>query len=348
MVNLPPLLDTLGLTRLSSIDITGNQCIEKAANLGSSAAYPPKKNGEKTILQRKRFAKYKTVESVLKLIDLHSPFESKYWDTFHCCETIEVEGQYITGHYCDNRWCYVCGRIVTAKLIQAYKPVLAKFQDPQFVTLTIVNVTELALPAAIKKMVKTFIAINSKFRHDRPYRIFGIRKIEVEPSEHPGEYHPHFHIILENQCVAQALVQEWLLYNPTADIRGQNITKCNEGSLAEFFKYTTKPVTKTKKTPGTKPPSTAYQLDVIYRALDKKRIFQPIGIKKAPVNEHIESIISQKIPELKFLQFEKTSVWTWNQEAKDWISISGDRLSKYRMNKELPGYVPVFSNVRRN
>lgn len=348
-----PLLDTLELTRLLSNQNTDNQHFENR-DLNVILDHPPSGSRVKksrTILQKKAYAKYKTVESVLELIDLHSEFENRYWDTFHCCDTLEVQGQYVTGHYCGNRWCRICGRIVTAKLIQAYKPVLAQFQDPQFVTLTIVNVTEAELPGAIKKMIKEFVRINYNFRHYRPYRIIGIRKIEVEPSEHPGEFHPHLHIILESNCVAQALIQEWLLSYPTADIRGQNITKCNEGSLAEFFKYTTKPVVKTKNTVSARGQKnhTAYQLDVIYRALDKKRIFQPIGIKKAPRGtEEIEGIRAQKIPDLKHLPMEGAEVWTWKQDAKDWISVFGDRLSKYRMNKEIPGFVGIPGYNRRN
>jgi len=347
---MPPLLDTLVLTCTRSSESADNQQLEKSQQAGildaSRSGHKLSKNS--TILRRKAYAKYKTVESVLELIDLHSEFESRYWETFHCCETIEVQGQYITGRYCGNRWCRICGRVLTAKLIQAYKPALSDFQDPWFVTLTIVNVTESELAPAIKKMVRTFNTINHKFRQNRPYRIFGIRKIEVEPSEHKGEYHPHFHIILESNCVAQALIQEWLLSNPTADIRGQDATKCNEGSLAEFFKYTTKPVVKTKSGGPLEKNHTAYQLDVIYRSLDKKRIFQPIGIKKAPVNENIEGIRAQKIPDLKFLQLKECEIWTWNQKAKDWISLFGDRLSHYKMNKELPGYIPTPGYCRRN
>lgn len=350
------LLDTLELTCTRSSESVVNQYLEKSQEsafldhppTGSQASnLRPKKS--KTILQKKAWAKYKTVESVLELIDLHSEFEPKYWNTFHCCETIEVQGQYITGNYCGNRWCRICGRIVTAKLIQAYKPALSSFQDPQFVTLTIVNVLEADLPGTVKKMVRTFNTINHKFRQNRPYRIFGIRKIEVEPSVHPGEYHPHLHIILESTCVAQALIQEWLLSYPTADIRGQDITKCDSGSLAEFFKYTTKPVVKTKSGGPLEKNHTAYQLDVIYRSLDKKRIFQPIGIKKAPKGtEEIEGIRAQRIPDLKFLQLKECEIWTWNQKAKDWISLFGDRLSHYKMNKELPGYISTPGYCRRN
>jgi hypothetical protein len=347
---MPPFVHTLELTCTRSSESLENLLVENLQKPGI-LDHPPagsRSKKSRTILQKKAWAKYKTVESILELIELHSEFENKYWDTFHCCEVLEEEGQYITGHYCGNRWCRICGRIVTAKLIQAYKPVLVKFQDPQFVTLTIVNITEHELAAAIKKMIRTFNTINHKFRQNRPYRIYGIRKIEVEPSIHPGEYHPHLHVILDGNCVAQALIQEWLLYYPTADIRGQNITKCDSGSLTEFFKYTTKPVVKTK--PGGPPEKnhTAYQLDIIYRSLDKKRIFQPIGIKKSSVKETCEGIRAQKIPELKHFNFERCSLWIWNQTAKDWISIAGDHLSNYKMNKEIPGFVGIPGYNRRN
>jgi plasmid rolling circle replication initiator protein Rep len=338
------LLDTLGVTRSQQEQNAVDQLVEKTQNnnhLGSQKG--------KTILQKKALAKYKTYESMLELIDLHSDFEKRYWDTIHCCEVLQQEGQYITGSYCGNRWCQVCSRIVTAKLIQAYGPVIQQFQNPRFVTLTIVNVTKPELTAAIKKMIREFIKINSNFRHHRPYRIIGIRKIEVEPSEHRGEYHPHFHIILDGEQEARELISEWLKAYPTADKRGQNIRACDEGSLAEFFKYVTKPVTKTKRnhSPGNSH-HTAYQLDTIYRALDKKRIFQPIGIKKSLVKESVEGIISQKIPDLKFLPLKELSLWYWNQYKKDWLNIAGDHLSNHRMNKELLGFVSTPEYCRRN
>ena len=294
--------------------------------LGTSC--PKEEKQAHTLLQKKAWAKYKTYESMAPLIDLHSPFESKYWDTFHCCETLKQEGKYLTGRHCGNRWCRVCGRIATAKMIQGYGPALSEFQNPMFVTLTIVNVPEQELLSAIKKMIRVFNMINHNFRQRRPYRIIGIRKIEIEPSEHPGEYHPHFHIILEGEGVARALVQEWLNHFPTSDIRGQNITPCDKGSLVEFFKYVAKPMVKSKHT--------AYQLDVIYRTLYHKRVYQPIGITKC-VSEDVEGILSQKIPDLE----PGAQDWKWDQEVRDWVNASGEKLSSYKQNKEIPGFVKV-------
>ena len=292
-----------------------------------------------TILQKKARAKYRTREHILPLIDLDGPFTNKYWDTYHCCDEMKQEGQYITGNHCGNRWCLVCSRIMTAKLIIGYKDILNSFQNPMFVTLTVPNVTEDILLITVSKMVQTFNKINHLFRHERPYRIIGIRKIEIEPSVHPGEYHPHFHIILEGRCVAEALVREWLIRFPEADKRGQNVTPCTPGFLAEFFKYVTKPAVKSKHT--------AYQLDVIYRALYKKRVFQPIGINKAIVKEEIDNIISQKIPEFKEMLF-TYQTWNWNHEAKDWINLSGQRLSRYRQIKDLSKEDPKKVTIKQS
>ena len=291
---------------------------------------------KKTLLQRKAFAKWRTVNNVHDLLKLHSPFEKMYRDTLYCCETMHQEGQYLTGNYCGHRWCLVCSRILTAKLIQGYGPILSQFQSPRFITLTIVCVNEYELLKALKNMIRVFNLINHNFRQRRPYRIIGIRKIEIEPGRHPGEYHPHFHILLEGEQEGWALIEEWLKHFPTADIRGQKNQPCDKGSLAEFFKYATKPAVHSDKVKG-KEISSAYQLDVIYQTLHHRRIYQPIGIKKC-VPEKIEGILSQRIPDLK----PAIQDWKWDHKEEDWKNTNGDKLSLYRQNKEIPGFVPVL------
>ena len=72
-----------------------------------------------TLVKRAK-AKFLTNGLSFPLIDLNSPLKKSYWLTWHCTSVLLQEGQKITSRYCNNRWCIVCNRIRTAKLINGY------------------------------------------------------------------------------------------------------------------------------------------------------------------------------------------------------------------------------------
>jgi hypothetical protein len=92
-------------------------------------------------LTRRAKAKFITSGLIFPLIDLNSDLKKSYWLTWHCTSVLLQDGQKITSRYCNNRWCIVCNRIRTAKMIKNYYPVIkSEIQDGYFVTLTIPNV----------------------------------------------------------------------------------------------------------------------------------------------------------------------------------------------------------------
>ena len=266
---------------------------------------------------KRAVSKYKTIEIILPLIDLQSDLKKAYWSTFHCCNVLLQDGKKITGKYCNNRWCIVCNRIRTAKLINGYLPVIRKeITDPFFVTLTIPNVPGTDLCQAIVEMTRTIIRINATFRFRKDFSLKGIRKIECVPGRH-NDFHPHLHLLVSGELAGRELITAWLNHYPDADKRGQDIRPADQNSLIELFKYSTKLTAGSKNEPEA--------LDIIFKALYKKRTFQPIGLKKVAVSEDIEALQSQEIEELK----SAVDAWVWEHEVKDWVNSSGELLTAY-------------------
>lgn len=272
-------------------------------------------------LKKRAFFKYLSNKNVFPLVDLDSSLKKAYWNSIHCSDVLLQHDKTITGKYCNNRWCLVCNRIRTAKLINGYLPVITSdFSDPMFVTLTIPNVSGEDLRSTIENMIKTFIRINKAFRK-RNEGLKGIRKLESTYRLKLKDYHPHFHFLIDGQEQGQKLINAWLEAYPEADHRGQDIRQADEGSLMELFKYSTKMTAEdSEKTPI--PPEA---LDVIFKALYKIRTYQPINIKKVVPDEDISEIQAEQIEELK----SAIDVWTWEQELKDWLNSSGEFLTEY-------------------
>jgi plasmid rolling circle replication initiator protein Rep len=275
-------------------------------------------------LRKRALAKYLTKELVLKLIDLDSPLKQSYWNTWHCSDVLLQDGKKITAKYCNNRWCLVCVRIRTAKLINGYLPQFEKMVNPRYVTLTFPSVVDGDLEVAIDEMIRVFIRIK-KALLKRGMKINGLRHLEVTYNEIDDTFHPHFHLIMEGFEVGEALIQEWLKRYPAAADWCQDNKPADKSSLIELCKYSTKMFNKkqTDKEDG----KTVIQvnvkaLDVIYRAIYRRRVLQPMGwVKK--VSEDVEELEAQVIEDVQ----ESVDVWTWEQEVSDWVNSVGELLT---------------------
>jgi len=278
----------------------------------------------KTFEKRAR-AKYLSRAIILKLIDLNSPLKDSYWRTWHCANIILQDGRKMTSRYCNNRWCLVCNRIRTAKLIKGYMPQIKKMNEKWLITLTVPNVPAEELKGKIDDMILEFIKVINVFVRRRNLRLNGIRKLECTYNEKLKTYHPHLHLLVDSREAGEALVDEWLKRYPEADRRGQDIRPADESSLLELFKYTTKLTTesKIKRVNGKAVMQVnAVALDTIFQALWGRRTFQPMGwVHK--VSEDVEEIESQEVAGIA----ESVDVWTWEQEVGDWVNSAGELLT---------------------
>lgn len=283
---------------------------------------------EKDILLSR--AKYKDFSYCLALSLSNiqgSPLHKSYRNTAFCASILMLEGKKETSHYCGNRWCVVCNRIRTAKLINSYVPQILLMKNPYFVTLTIPNVEGKDLRAALVKMNSCVSKIVGKHkkRHQRGQQVWkvnGIKKLECTYSKRFDNFHPHFHFIIDGKEAANTLVSDWLKIYPGTDKKGQDCTKAFKGSENELFKYFTKIVTRLENnTFGVYVKS----LDTIFCAMKGLQVVSNLGDIK-PVNEEIEEIQAQDLDDSYLF-----SVSKYFPEHRDWIDIeTGEPRTGYK------------------
>lgn len=318
-----------------------------------------KKKVENPLFKRAR-SKYFTNSYLLKLVDLDSPLNKSYWNTFYCASNLVQKNERITGKYCKNRWCTVCNRIRIAQLIQGYSSQISDFKKPYFITLTVPNCSELHLDETIDKMFKSFKKMIDIFRK-RNTPIKGILKIEITYNYHENTFHPHFHLLIDVDTFNDAFFilpdskspdyqtvfnnfRAMDFYKDKKDIFLENLTDIQYNVInnlwlsyfptaqrvAQFTTQTTqntdleifKYFTKIITKVSDKYQFSAYAMDVIFKQMRKKQVFRVYGLKK--INEEIDEILSVEVDEID----EKYRLWQY--ENCDWFDVStGEALTQY-------------------
>jgi hypothetical protein len=287
----------------------------------------PKKN-----LEKRARAKYITNTVAAPLSLLHSPLQKSYGTTLVCSATLtEAQGK-ITGMYCNQRWCLVCARIRTSKLIAGYHPALTEIEDKYFVTLTTgPRCTAKQLPGLIRSMLHAATLIRRSITRTHEIKYSGLRKIECTYDATEGTYHPHFHFIVEGEYVAQLYIGMWLKRFPNAKRSGQDMKQADDNSVMELFKYFTKVVSKTK--------AGEYKiylkaLDTMFLAMRKVRTFQPFGLIKE-VSEDVEP------EQAELTHRDITACWSWLET--DWLDKeTGEILTGFEPSENMQ---KIASNV---
>lgn len=278
-------------------------------------------------LKKRARAKYYSMPIIESLIRLESPLNTYYERALSCCESLSENNGKITGKYCDTRVCNICNRIRTAKFMNGYISQLEKLGDLYFVTLTIKNCKGYQLRETIESMCKTVRKINDCLRKYKPTS--GLRKIEVTYNPVTNEYHPHFHILIENKDSAEYLYKKWLELNPKlTKKKGQDIKKANKESYNELFKYTTKILHKGELIDSKELIIYPEAIDIITRAMYKKRAFQTFGSLKK-VSEEIEK------NDLQAQMYESNNIDSFQWCGVDWVNDSGELLTNYTPTKNI-------------
>jgi hypothetical protein len=249
--------------------------------------------GVKITLRKRARSKYVTNIVARPLAELKSPLQKAYKLSTSCAgELVEKPGK-ITAMYCGCRWCIVCSRIRTGKLINGYMPAIEAMADKWFLTLSRPNVVGANLETEIKHYLREASLIQRHLREKRKLEFSSLRKIECTYNEEVKTYHPHFHYIFDSWEAANATLQEWLARNPTAKLnKGNLLKKADNNSVKELFKYFTKVASKTKSKAANGVHTSEYRihleaLDRMFVAMRRVRTFQPCGVIKA-VSEEVE------------------------------------------------------------
>ena len=284
---------------------------------------------DKKTLVKKARRKYFTSNLSLRLVDaskenVKSKLQKSYWNSYHCNAQLlyRTDGK-ITGKYCKCRWCMTCNAIRTAKSINSYVPVIQGWKDAYMVTLTVPNCKADDLKQTIYSMYESFRQVKDyvKTNYNRKlidYKLVGVRKIECTYNPSRNDYHPHFHVIVKTKDMAQLLHDQWLVRQPSANVKGQDIRKADTGSLQELFKYMTKVISKSKD----ETVIYADSLDVIFNAMKGRRVLQNFGFVLPKIVDPDEVVKTTA----EMIQ----AVYEWQNEVNDWVDLdSGECLTNY-------------------
>jgi hypothetical protein len=313
--------------------LTPGVCRCSGVALDTSEQVPPDTSQafSKENLQKRARAKFITNIVAFPLSKLKSPLEKAYKLTERCSgELTETPGK-LTGLYCGCRWCLVCSRIRTARLISGYLPAIeAMGDDKWFLTLSRPNVGASFLADEIQYYLREASLIQRHLREKRKLKYSSLRKIECTYNEEADTYHPHFHFIFDSFKAADLFLAMWLSRNPTAKLdKGNQLKKADNNTVLELFKYFTKVVSKTKSKLRAGAASADYQihlaaLDQMFVAMRAVRTFQPCGVIKA---------ISEEVEPEQAMESGRAEVNTWKWLKHDWVNADTERT--------LTGYIPA-------
>jgi len=290
------------------------------------APLPKAYTANQETLQKRARSKAISNAVIFKLTPLQSPLNKSYWSTFHCSNMIIQDGGKLTSRYCNQRWCLVCNRIRTAKLMKGYLPSIDAMKAPQFVTLTRPNVKGGYLRSTFGRMQSKFTQCRDALRKQGT-RLVGIRKVETTINQERHDFHPHFHCIIDGKKESELLKEQWLIKHPKALHYLQKITPCTDP--IELFKYFTKLTTKDGQ-------FLAPEMDVAFRAMKGKRVFQPFG----GIKKQCEDIDVKDETQCDWKD-EQAEIWTFESVGKfsDWYNANGEALSEVELSDDTMDYL---------
>jgi len=307
-------------------------------SLDTLAQLPPEVKKLPSLVKRAR-SKYYTQAILCELVhNKELKLHKQYSRAYHCAKVIIQEGDVLRSRYCNSRSCNVCNRIRTAKLMNGYVIPLRELGELYFTTLTIPNVPESELRNATINLLKTTTLVIRNVREKQGYKISGIRKLECTTNEKRDDYHPHIHI-LHDQNIGEIIIKEHLKRNPLANRLGQDTRPMKQDDLNEMFKYSTKFLIKDDKIKNQLNVD-SYALNVIMESMDKLRTFQTFGHIRTlkPIEQENETLeltaqITDPLLIEKLGRFHSTN-WEWLKN--DWYCVRTQRpLSEYKPPEKL-------------
>lgn len=277
-------------------------------------------------LKKRERSKFYTGQVLYNLHrDEKGPMHDYFYRAHTCNHVIEQNGRRLKSRYCNTRFCHICNRIRTAKMMNGYGEQLKEFSEPRFVTLTAPTVKAPELRDEICSRLASFRRILDGWRKRYGKIPKGIRKLEVTYNSDSDWYHPHFHVIIDGNEKAVELVREWLERFPSATAKAQDIREVDQASMNELFKYATKPFTKSTKARTLEVYD--YALENIAVAMKGKRSLQPFGGLKRVSEDVDETTLNGQIyPELPETPF---TVWTYDEQSSVHVSKHGEILVDY-------------------
>lgn len=282
-----------------------------------------------------------TQKMALSLIDLaeakgEPERKQAFWNTFYCQSKMYSANGRLYGRYCKNRFCTSCCANRKADILNKYLPILNTWKDPFFVTLTAKSVPARSLKKRMAQMIEGFGIIKERFKkrnqRGKTGKFFGIKSLECEFNAEKKTYNPHFHIIVDGEEMANALVKEWINlctknghpdFRKFASRKGQFAERVysNKSALIEIVKYGSKiftePDLKKKSTQKNSAQIYVRSLDNILSAMKGLRIFERFGFN-LPRSEKIEKVNSQVL--------ENYEEWKYETKEVNWVNAETEKV----------------------
>jgi hypothetical protein len=238
--------------------------------------------------------------------------------------------------YCGTRFCSVCNGIRTNKLVNKLSPVM-EGRKWWMVVLSCQNVPEHELRAEIERYKDTLSRIDKHFKNNKCKKGNGFYVFEITYNLKTNTYHPHIHMMVDNDVTADLILSLWLKYNQPKKVRyhalrdrGNKVTPFDEskgkGIVVEMVKYLTKVVKVDKEAKQIN--ANCRALNVAYNALNGLRIYQSFGDLRNIAEPTDEEIIQ----ELNALETDLTpGIYTW--KGMDWINEETGEVLTNHINK---------------
>jgi hypothetical protein len=178
-----------------------------------------------------------------------------------------------------------------------------------------------------------------------------LRKLECTFNPRRQDYHPHLHLVVDGgRDVADRMVERWLSkHRASAVASAQDVRPLDQGGLTEVFKYFSKLTCPVSNDAGhTRRIVPVAPLDVIFRAMRGRRVFQPMGLSAA--NNEDAAVLDEE-DELGVLaagsatkRLGESVLWMWEQDAADWLEMStGEALTGYLPSEPFQSFVEGIS-----
>ena len=122
--------------------------------------------------------------------------------------------------------------------------------------------------------------------------------------------------------------------------RGQDVRPLDKtGGLAELFKYFSKFTAKTES--GGKAYVAVAQLDVMFRAMRKVRVYQSYGFKPSVDANEVDELDAATVA---ISREDQDTLWLWDEDVADWVDIeTGECLTGHEPDDKTNRFAGYFA-----
>lgn len=235
----------------------------------------------------------------------------------------------IQTRYCGTRFCQVCNGIRTAILFKRLISEMKKSPKWFMVVLSAQNCPGEELRNDIHHKKECWKKIDKLFKNNKVKKGNGFYTYEVTHNSKENTFHPHIHILVDNEITANMMLDHWLKLNAPGKAKryalrdkGNKVIEMRPGNqeheemLLELIKYATKPGKTDQHTNDIH--INAKALVTIYQALEGFQIFQTFGTFRG-IKDLTEEEVSKELESQEENIDCPPGLYKYNMTKGDWI-----------------------------